>query len=119
MISPADMKAALQGMFWGGAGLEFKIPRLETAEQALGVFGNKLADITWNSLAVFENNPASLPQTQSILQGRAGSGIDADHLAQVRNYGDGAKRLKAIIGAGTFGLNGETASMVHGLVGNE
>lgn len=113
------MKEHLQGMFWEQQGLDFKIPFIEIKKSAIFVFKKNLASITWNCMTTLENNPTSLPQTETILKGQAVGGISIDQLMQVKNYGDGAKKLIELIASEKFRLSEQIASTIHEFVGRE
>jgi Fic family protein len=78
-----------------------------------------MAEIVWNSLGVFENNPSTLPQTETILQGRAVGGISIDELNQVKRFGDGVTRLIDSVKTGDFRLDIDFAKRLHGIIGKE
>ena len=46
------------------------LPHEDKPGLALFMFKKNMAGIVWNSLGVFENNPSTLPQTETILQGQ-------------------------------------------------
>lgn len=106
------------GMFWEGQ-RDFAVPSAGSPKDALKVFSKNLANITWNSLSSLERNPSTLPQTETILQGQSVSGIGIDDLLQVKNFGDGAKKLMALVGEDSFHLDETTACLLHGHVGKE
>lgn len=95
------------------------LPREDKPGEALFVFQKNMAGIIWNSLGVFENNPSTLPQTETILQGQAVGGISIDQLTQVKRYGEGAAHLIAAVKNGSFHLDLEFAKQLHALVGKE
>lgn len=113
------MKENLNGMFWEPAGLNFNIPHAGNTKNALYVFQKNIVPITWNCMATLERNPTTLPQTETILKGQSVSGISIDQLMQVKNYGEGAKKLIELLSKGAFALNEETASALHYYVGKE
>ena len=76
----------LNGMFWD-IGIDFQIPYFGDTEKVVFVFKKNLAEITWNCMSTLENNPSTLPQTQTILKGQSVSGLSIDDLLQVKNYG--------------------------------
>ena len=78
-----------------------------------------MAAITWNCMASLERNPSTLPQTETILKGESVSGISIDDLMQVKRYGEGAKKLVALLSKGEFSLNEQTACEIHNIVGKE
>ena len=75
----------LNGMFWD-IGIDFQIPYFGDTEKVVFVFKKNLAEITWNCMSTLENNPSTLPQTQTILKGQSVSGLSIDDLLQVKNY---------------------------------
>lgn len=83
------------------------------------MFKKNMAGIVWNSLGVFENNPSTLPQTETILQGRAVSGISIDELSQVKRFGDGVTYLITFIKSGDFHLDIDFAGQLHAIIGKE
>lgn len=113
------MKENLNGMFWEPTGLNFNIPHAGNTKNALYVFQKNIVPITWNCMTTLERNPTTLPQTETILKGQSVSGISIDQLMQVKNYGEGAKRLIELLSKGTFALNENTASSLHNYVGKE
>lgn len=78
-----------------------------------------MAEIVWNSLGVFENNPSTLPQTETILHGQAVGGISIDQLNQVKRFGDGAARLITAVGDANFCLDIDFAKQIHDIVGKD
>ena len=106
----------LNGMFWD-IGIDFQIPYFGDTEKVVFVFKKNLAEITWNCMSTLENNPSTLPQTQTILKGQSVSGLSIDDLLQVKNYGDGARELVRLLRAGEFGVNIGMACAVHRFVG--
>jgi Fic family protein len=115
----SEMKNNLNGMFWEPAGLNFKIPHAGNTKNAIYVFQKNIVPITWNCMTTLERNPTTLPQTETILKGQSVSGISIDQLMQVKNYGDGAKKLVELLSNGTFALNEKTASALHQYVAKE
>lgn len=107
----------LSGMFWDLGEFDFLIPRFDATEKAVFVFKKNLAEITWNCMRTLENNPSTLPQTQTILKGQSVSGLSIDDLLQVKNYGDGAKELVRLLLAGEFALTEQCACSIHRFVG--
>ena len=115
----SEMKNNLNGMFWEPAGLNFNIPHAGNTKNALYIFQKNIVPITWNCMTTLERNPTTLPQTETILKGQSVSGISIDQLMQVKNYGDGAKKLVELLSKGAFVLNEKTASVLHKYVGKE
>lgn len=113
------MKENLNGMFWDEGKMALPIPHAGTTENAVRIFRENIPVITWHFMAVFEQIPATLPQTEALLKGRAADGISDEQAAQIRHYGDGAARLAGLLQDGAFALNQDTASALHELVGKE
>ncbi|MCL2433846.1 MAG: Fic family protein [Clostridia bacterium] len=115
------MKQEMQntlGFFWEGEFL-FSLPQADSVISAVRIFKQNLAPITWHSMTTLENNPTSLPQTETILKGQSVNGISINDLMQVKNYGDGARLLIAMFGENAFALDTQTACSLHNLVGRE
>jgi Fic family protein len=105
-------------MFWE-VEHDFRLLRADSPLDAIKIFKKNFVEITWNCLSTFENNPASLPQTETILKGQSVSGISISDLMQVKNFGDGAKKLLEFLSSDTFGLDEKTASALHNFTGKE
>lgn len=86
---------------------------------ALFMFKKNMAGIVWNSLGVFENNPSTLPQTETILQGQAVGGISIDQLTQVKRFGDAATQLIDSVKNATYRLDMDLAKQLHAIVGKD
>lgn len=108
----------LDGIFWSERP-DFFIPNMETKENAVFAFKKNIASITWNYMSSLEHNPTTLPQTETILKGQSVGGISIDQLMQVKNYGDGSKKLAELILQGQFSLTKEVACLLHSYVGKE
>ena len=106
------------GMFWQGF-FEFKLPSAGSAKNAVHIFKQNIAPITYHYVTTLEHNPTTLPQTQTILEGQSVSGLAIDDMMQVKRYGDGAKMLMSMISDGTFTLSEKTACALHNYVGKE
>lgn len=106
------------GMFWEGRP-HFSVPSAASTRDAVKIFSKNLVSITWNSMSSLERNPTSLPQTETILNGQSVSGIGIDDLMQVKNFGDGAKKLMALVSDDSFRLDERTACALHEHVGKE
>ncbi|GFH63424.1 MAG: filamentation induced by cAMP protein Fic [Candidatus Desulfovibrio kirbyi] len=105
-------------MFWEGRP-HFSVPSAASVRDAVKVFSKNLVNITWNSMSSLEHNPTSLPQTETILNGQSVSGIGIDDLLQVKHFGEGAKKLMALVSDGVFRLDEKTACALHEHVGKE
>ena len=95
------------------------LPQEDKPGLALFIFKKNMAEIVWNSLGVFENNPSTLPQTETILQGRSVGGISIDELSQVKRFGDGTTYLIAAVKNGNFRLGMDFAKQLHAIIGKE
>lgn len=98
---------------------DIPLPHEDKPGVALFIFQKNMAGIVWNSLGVFENNPSTLPQTETILQGLSVGGISIDQLSQVKRFGEGATYLIAAIKNKEFVLDIEFAKRLHAIVGKE
>ncbi len=107
----------LNGMHWSIGAFDFDIPFIGDTEKATYIFNQNLVDITWNCMRTLEQNPSTLPQTRTILNGKSVDGLDVNDLLQVKNYGDGARELVRLLRAGEFGVNIGTACALHRFVG--
>ncbi len=104
-------------MHWNIGRFNFPIPCFEELRRAVFIFKRRLSEITWNSLAVFEESPASLQQTQAVLSGRAVAQLNAHDLRQIKNYGEGAKELVRLLSDDAFDLSEGCACAIHRRVG--
>ena len=107
----------LNGMHWSIGAFDFDIPFIGDTEKATYIFNQNLVDITWNCMRTLEQNPSTLPQTRTILNGKSVDGLDVNDLLQVKNYGDGARELVRLLREGEFGVNIGTACALHRFVG--
>lgn len=114
----AARQSALNGMFWESCAT-FSLPNIGDPLKATRIFNTNLAALTWNSLSTLEQNPATLPQTATILAGQSVGGISIDDLLQVKNFADGAKKLIELVRSGSFNLDVKTACTIHQYVGRE
>lgn len=116
--SQERMKKFLDGMFWD-SGEEFELPNIGDPIKASRLFLSNLTPFTWNSLSTLEDNPATLPQTATILAGQSVGGLSIDDLMQVKHFSDGSKLLAKLIRDNNFKLDIDTACMIHSYVGKE
>ena len=63
------MKKELDGVIWDLNELSFETPFPSDRGKSCSFFLQSLATFTWNTLRSFEDNPATLTQTTSILAG--------------------------------------------------
>lgn len=117
MIS--KMKANLHGIFWDQGKFDFRIPFIADAKKATMIFKKNLASITWNCMSTLEQNPTTLPQTQTILKGQSVGGVSIDDLLQVKHYGEGAMELVRLLNSNEFELDEKTACLIHKYVAKE
>ena len=105
------------GFFWEPTAVP--LPHENRPDLALFMFKKNMAGIVWNSLGVFENNPSTLPQTETILQGQSVGGISIDQLSQVKRFGDAAVQLADSVKNAAFRLDLDFAKRLHAIVGKE
>ena len=70
------MQDCLNGMFWDVGALSFDIPYIGDSKKAVFIYQQNRASITWNAMSTLENNPTTLPQTVTILNGYTVGGLD-------------------------------------------
>ena len=113
------MKAELNGIYWNVGSVQLPIPSVGDAKKASALFEKNLAAITWSCMRTLENNPATLPQTETILKGQSVGGISIFDLMQVKHYGDGAKKLVELLKSGTFALDKASACAIHAVTAKD
>lgn len=114
-----EMKNALHGMHWSK---DIALPAMRTVEslrEGLFIMHKNSPDIIWNTLGTFENNPCTLAQTETILQGISVDGLSFRDLDQVRNLGATHNRLRTMLLEGSFNLDVATACSLHSVTGKE
>lgn len=114
-----DRRLFIQSLGFAWEPTPISLPHEDTPGEALFVFQKNMAGIVWHSLGVFENNPSTLPQTETILQGQAVGGISIDQLTQVKRFGEGAAHLIAAVKNKNFHLDIAFAKQLHAIVGKE
>lgn len=114
-----EMKGCLDGMFWDVGSVTFDIPYIGDSKKAVFIYLKNRAEITWNAMSTLENNPTTLPQTETILNGYTVGGLDQYEMMQVVNYGKAGKELVRLIRADEFELTEACASNLHNFVGKE
>lgn len=107
----------LNGMHWTIGAFDFDIPFVGKLENSIFFFNQNLPVITWNWLKILEQNPCSLPQTKTILDGQSIEGLDVIDFLQVKNYGIAAQELVRLLREGEFRVDIESASALHRYVG--
>lgn len=114
-----DCKAVLN-MEWKSPVEGFSIPQAELGvREAVFLWKKNLPGLVWNTLASFENNPSTLPQTETILQGYTVGGLKIDDMLQVKRFGDACRSLAQMVSEGNFHLDAVTACALHRIVGQE
>ena len=113
------MQDCLNGMFWDVGTLSFDIPYIGDSKKAVFIYQQNRAAITWNAMSTLENNPTTLPQTITILNGYTVGGLDQYEMMQVVNYGKAGKELVRLIRADEFELSEACASHLHNFAGKE
>ena len=78
------MKKELDGVIWDLNELSFETPFPSDRGKSCSFFLQSLATFTWNTLRSFEDNPATLTQTTSILAGHSVSGLSKLDLLQIK-----------------------------------
>ena len=61
---------------------------IEERDYAIFLLKKNRADIVWSGMVTLENNPASLPATQTILEGYGASGLTMSEQMQIKNFGN-------------------------------
>lgn len=113
------MKKALHGMYWS-YDLDLAPPRkVHSLREGLFVFRKNSPDIIWNTLGTFENNPCTLAQAETILQGLSVEGLSLLDLDQVRHFGLACRDLQTLLEQESFSLSKECLCRLHALVGKE
>lgn len=113
------MTKELEGVIWDLNELSFETPFPSDRGTSCSFFLQNLATFTWNTLRSFEDNPATLSQTASILAANSVSGLSKFDSLQVKNFGDGAKTLTDLIIRDKFSLSVSVACLLHNYVGKE
>ena len=108
---------SLNGMFWSIGAFDFDIPYIADTDTAYYIFNQNLVNITWNCMRTLEQNPSTLSQTRTILNGKSVEGLDVNDLLQVKNYGDGDKEIVRLLRNGQFRVDIESACALHRYVG--
>jgi hypothetical protein len=95
------------------------LPHEDKPGSALIMFEENKAEFVWNSLGVFENNPSTLPQTKTILQGESVESISLDLLRQVKRFDDATNFLIRSVRNAEFRLDMDFLKQLHAIVGRE
>lgn len=96
-----------------------EMPKATNLREALFIFKKNAPEIIWNTLGTFENNPCTLPQAETILQGVSVAGLYLDDVLQVRRFGYACKELEIMLNDKTFGLTKDCACRLHNIIGRE
>ena len=113
------MKEQLNGMFWSPALQLAPMRTVKSLREGLFLFQKNSPDLIWNTLGTFENNPCTLAQAETILQGVSVEGLSLRDLDQVRHFGSGCRELQNMLDKQTFALTSECACWLHAIVGRE
>lgn len=98
----------------------FSIPKCELGvKEAVALWRRNIPELVWNTLASFENNPSTLPQTETILQGYSVGGLRVDEMFQIKRFGDSCRKLANMVSDGLFELSEQTACSLHAVLGQE
>lgn len=111
------MKRNLNGMFWDITQVKYQSTRVGGTQKAIDIFRQNLTSITWNSMSVLEQNPATLKQTAAVLQGKTVPDLGCHDLKQIQNYGAGARKMVDLLAQEQFELNIQTVCALHNCVG--
>lgn len=113
-------KTTALNMRWTSPTTRFPIPKANFGiREAIQLWKKNMPELVWNTLASFENNPSTLPQTETILQGYSVNGLRIDEMLQVKRFGDACRELEILVLNGTFILSQETACLLHGILGKD
>ena len=85
----------------------------EDRDYAIFLLKKNRADLVWSGAATFENNPATLPATKTILEGFSVGGLTIDEQSQVKNLGRGIELLVDLLKSGQFEFSKEIACKIH------
>ena len=96
------MKEQLNGMFWSPALQLAPMRTVNSLREGLFLFQKNSPDLIWNTLGTFENNPCTLAQAETILQGVSVEGLSLRDLDQVRHFGSGCRELQNMLDKQTF-----------------
>lgn len=87
--------------------------------ESVQLWKKSMPELVWNTLAGFENNPSTLSQTETILQGYSVNGLRIDEMLQVKRFADACRELGSMVLNGTFNLSQETACLLHGILAED
>ena len=88
-------------------------------DYAIFLLKKNRANLVWSGAVTFENNPVTLPATQTILEGLSVSGLTIDEQSQVINLGKGIALLAELLKSGQFAFTKEVACKIHEAVGKD
>ena len=86
-------------------------------DYAIFLLKKNRANLVWSGAVTFENNPVTLPATQTILEGLSVSGLTIDEQSQVINLGKGIALLADMLKSDQFTFTKEVACKIHEAVG--
>ena len=88
-------------------------------DYAIFLLRKNRANLVWSGAATFENNPVTLPATQTILEGFSVGGLTIDEQSQVINLGKAIEILAELLKSGQFAFTKEVACKIHEAVGKD
>ena len=91
----------------------------ENRTKAIFLLRKNRTSLVWSGVSTFENNPATLPATQTILEGFSVPGLTLTELEQIKNLGKGVSPLVDLLTTEEFAFNQDTACKIHNVVGRE
>ena len=92
---------------------------IEERDYAIFLLKKNRADIVWSGMVTLENNPASLPATQTILEGYGVSGLTISEQMQIKNFGNGVDTLVNLLKSKKFIFTKEIACLLHNVIGED
>ena len=72
--------------------------------------------LVWSGVSTFENNPATLPATQTILEGFSVPGLTLTELGQIKNMGKGVNLLAELLTSEEFDFDQDIACKIHNII---
>lgn len=91
----------------------------ENRTKAIFLLRKNRTSLVWSGVSTFENNPATLPATQTILEGFSVPGLTLTELEQIKNLGKGVNLLVELLTSEKFVFDQDTACKIHNVVGRE
>lgn len=88
-------------------------------DYAIFLLKKNRASLVWSGAVTLENNPATLPATQTILEGYCVGGLTFDEQMQVKNLGKGVDILVELLKTGQFAFSKDVACKLHNVIGKD